>query len=282
MCFSHAQILENKRGEAFTNTPFFNTVFIQKNRIKSLKGFYVIKKRNELLKITDFEHVYNFDSLGLLSSTYETNENDGTKKINWNKYSYDSLGRIINHAVTEKEGLKGIEYTYDSLGRIIKETHYRIFDTTNTQTRKLFMNHESWKYSTTDSTKRTKCNSYDLPYLIETVTYDKDGYLLKKEELLKMTSKRYVYQYSYDDHGLLSSIKKMQVGVEIPLERVKFRYDSTGNIVEKHLYKNGKFITDYQFIYNSKTQLLATIITKNVATGHLSIIRFKDYEYYPN
>jgi len=275
------QILENKNGQAFSNQPFFNSSFIKNNKIKSLKGYYVLKSRNKMMLDTKFEHVYNFNKLGYLESTYETRPGDGTPGINWNKYEYDSLGHLVRHEMTEKNGFKGIEYHYDTLGRITQEIHYRTFDTTNIDAQNILINEESWRYSSSkNGIKRTKYNSYDRPYLDEFKEYNDLGYLVRREELIKMTSKRYTYAYSYDDHGLLGSIEKIQVGIETPLEVLNFRYDEVGNLIEKHLYKNGVFITDFQIIYNSKTKLLSTIITKNVATGHLIILRFKDYDFF--
>ena len=37
---------------------------------------------------------------------------------------------------------------------------------------------------------------------------------------------------------------------------------------------------DIQILYNSKSKLLASVITRQVSTGFMMIIRFKDYEFY--
>ena len=95
-----------------------------------------------------------------------------------------------------------------------------------------------------------------------------------------MTSQVYTYDYAYNEKGKLASIKKTSNTQEGVLEEFKFKYDELGNLVEKHIYRNGVFTTDIQFIYNSKTKLLATVMTKQVSTGFLMILRFKDYSFY--
>ena len=42
--FVHGQMILNQNGEAFTGDPFFNADFIQRNKIKTIKGQYSFKK----------------------------------------------------------------------------------------------------------------------------------------------------------------------------------------------------------------------------------------------
>ena len=61
---------------------------------------------------------------------------------------------------------------------------------------------------------------------------------------------------------------------------MKFKYDDLGNLVEKHIYKNGVFTMDIQIIYNSKSKLLSAVLTRQVSTGFILILRFQDYEFF--
>ena len=63
-------------------------------------------------------------------------------------------------------------------------------------------------------------------------------------------------------------------------QEIRFRYDDFGNLIEKHIYKNDKFITDIQVIYNLKTGLISSILTRDVATNFISILRFEAIKYY--
>ena len=105
-------------------------------------------------------------------------------------------------------------------------------------------------------------------------------YLVEKVERIRMTSTTYTNTFSYDERGKLASIQKTSNRKDGIIEELKFRYDELGNLIEKHVYKDGVFTTDIQIIYNSKSKLLATVITKQVSTGFMMILRFQDYEFY--
>ena len=75
-------------------------------------------------------------------------------------------------------------------------------------------------------------------------------------------------------------IRKKSNQKEGYLEELLFKYDELGNLIEKQIYKNGVFTTDIQILYNSKSKLLASVITRQVSTGFMMIIRFKDYQFY--
>ena len=56
-----AQVLDNRNGSAFTDKPFFNEDFIRQNKLKQLSGYYVLKKKGEMMKKTKYKYVYDFD-----------------------------------------------------------------------------------------------------------------------------------------------------------------------------------------------------------------------------
>ncbi|MDG1147365.1 MAG: hypothetical protein P8N52_03565 [Crocinitomicaceae bacterium] len=279
--FSVAQVLDNRTGEAFTDRPFFNEDFIKENKLKSLKGSFVYQKKGQLMKPTKFKYVYQFDQQGHLSSTFETRSDDGLKDTTWNTYSYNDTGELILHRKTDQDGYNTVAYTYDDKGRVIEENYMREIDSNNQIIRTLNFNKESIKY--VDSELQTKCtryNNYDLPYLDVFVNYNEFSYLVERVEKFKMASIIYRYAYEYNEHGQLSAIRKSSNQQDEYLEELLFRYDDLGNLIEKHVYKKGVFITDIQIIYNSKSKLLATVITRQVSTGFMMILRFKEYEFY--
>ncbi len=282
-CAGMAQVLDNSNGEAFTDHPFFNEEFIRENHLKRLKGYYVYKKQGDIMRDTKYEYVYNFDEDGHLVSTYETRPDDGSLDTSWNIYEYTNKGLLGVHRKTEQEGFTSTHYTYDSLGRVVAEEFTRDYtDSTGFGiARSLGFNKERMTYADYDKqTKRTRYNSDDLPYLDEYWNYNDLGYLVERIERIKMTSTIYTYTYEYNEKGKLSAIRKSSNQQEGYLEEMLFRYDELGNLIEKHLYRNGVFTTDIQIIYNSKSKLLATVITRQVSTGFMIILRFKDYEFY--
>lgn len=278
---AYAQVLDNREGEAFTDKPFFNESFIKENKLKNLVGSYVYKKTGETMKTTSFKYVYNFDREGHLSSTYETNTSDGTKDTVWNIYEYNDEHLLITHRKTDLDGFTTVHYTYDDQGRVITEEYKRDIDSLGKIVRSLSFNKERIEYSNYgDQTKLTRFNNYGLPYLDEFVRYDSIGYLVEKTERIRMTSTTYTNTFSYNEQGKLASIQKTSNRKDGIIEEFKFRYDELGNLIEKHVFKDGVFTTDIQIIYNSKSKLLATVITKQVSTGFMMILRFQDYDFY--
>ena len=278
---ANAQVLDNRMGEAFTDKPFFNEDFVKQNRLKRLNGSYTYKNQGAAMRETEFKHVFEFDRNGRLISTYETRTDDGTKDTSWNIYEYDEYGFLDLHRKTDEDGFTTIRYTNDSIGRVIKEEFVREIDSNGRIVQTLAFNEERIEHVVYDNqTKSTRYNNYNLPYLDEYINYNDLGYLINREEHIKMTSSVYTYTHEYNDKGKLASIKKTSNRKEGILEEITFKYDQLGNLLEKRIYRNGEFTTDIQIIYNSKSKLLSAVLTKQVSTGFMTIIRFKDYEFY--
>ncbi len=278
---AYAQVLDNRMGEAFTDKPFFNEDFVKRNRLKRLNGTYTYKNQGGAMRETKFKHVFEFDREGRLISTYETRTDDGTKDTAWNIYEYDEFGFLEVHRKTDQDGFTAVRYTNDSIGRVIKEEYVREIDSNGRIVQTLSFNEERIEYTEYDKqTKCTRYNNYNLPYLDEFFNYNELGYLINREERIKMTSSVYTYTHEYNDKGKLAAIKKTSNRADGILEEMTFKYDQLGNLLEKRVYRNGEFTTDIQIIYNSKTKLLSAVLTKQVSTGFMTIIRFKNYEFY--
>ncbi|MFK7786432.1 MAG: hypothetical protein AB8B56_15030 [Crocinitomicaceae bacterium] len=278
---AHAQVLDNRMGEAFTDKPFFDEDFVKRNRLKQLNGTYTYKNQGGPMRETKFKHVFEFDRDGRLILTYETRTDDGTKDTSWNIYEYDEYGFLNLHRKTDEDGFTAVRYTNDSVGRVIKEEYLREIDSNGRTVRTLAFNEERFVYAEFDNqTKCTHYNNYDLPYLDEVYNYNDLGYLVSREERIKMTSSVYTYTHEYNDKGKLAAIKKTSNRKSGILEEMTFKYDELGNLIEKRIYRDGEFTTDIQIIYNSKTKLLSAVLTKQVSTGFMTIIRFRDYEFY--
>ena len=90
----------------------------------------------------------------------------------------------------------------------------------------------------------------------------------------------YKKNYSYNEKGLLINIKTFYDKHPKPVEELKFKYDSFGNIIERHEFKQEVFVKDFQIIFDTKTGLLHSIIDRNPVNNFMSIIRFTHYEFY--
>lgn len=279
---SWGQVLDNRDGKAFTDEPFFNVDFIKTNKLKRLTGAFTFKKKGDVLRETIYKQVYDFNRDGQLVSTYETRKDDGSEDTSWVFFVYDDLGNMTTHRKTDQDGFQTVHYQYDSLGRVIHEEHTREIDTTNHEiVRSISFNKERISYANYDrQTKRTRYNNYDLPYLDEFFNYNELGYLIQRIERIKMTSAVYTFDYEYNREGKLAAIRKSSNRKEGYSEELLFKYDDLGNLIEKHIYRDGVFTTDIQIIYNSKSKLLSSVLTRQVSTGFITILRFRDYEFF--
>ncbi len=280
---ANSQLLDNKRGNAFTEKPFFNQDFIRLNKLKSLQGEYTYKKQGDIMRKTQYTYIYRFDKEGRLIFTFETRKDDHTVDTTWNFYDYYPNNLLKVHRKSNDGGFTSIHYTYDSLNRITSEEYHRdVLDSTGNVIKSIVFNRETMKYyATPRQQKKIVYNSYDLPYKEEFQYFDEDGYLVSKEELLKMTSGKIKYTYEYNEKGLLKAIRSASDHTGKFEEEYLFRYDDLGNLVEKHVYKNGEFTTDIQILYNDKTKLLSAVLTREVRTNFIMILRFMDYEFHP-
>lgn len=283
-CFcAGAQVLDNSEGNAFTDKPFFNKEFIRNNKIKSINGRFNYKKSGQAIYTTDFFYVYSFDDEGNLTSTFETRTDDGTADTTWNRYEYDQQGRIRFYKRGDKSGYTTIGYEYDEQGRVIAQEQWtESFDSLGNREKAILQNRETMRYEVYDrQEKKTVLNSYDLPYMTELSYYDENGYLMEREERLIMTSAISKVTYSYNERGLLAELSTLKKGSgDIPSEAWKFKYDEFGNLSQKHIYRNGEFITDIQILYNEKSRLMTAVLIRDVKTDFIMIIRFMDYTYY--
>lgn len=277
-----SQILDNKYGTAFTDQPFFNKTFIKQNKVKKIKGEYTFKKAGDIMRKTEFKNIFEFNELGQLVETFETRSDDGIKDTIQNMYEYSPKNQLTVFRKKDSGGYESIHYTRDSLGRILsEESHRDIIDVNGDVEKTFIINTESMKYDTFPlQLKKTVFNSYNLPYLEEISYFNKDGYLLEKEERLKMTSGTVKTMYEYNEKGYISAIRSDATLDGKFAEEWLFRYDDLGNLIEKHIYKNGVFTTDIQVIYNVDTKLLSSVLTRNVKTNFITILRFLNYEFY--
>ena len=274
-------MLDNSKGNAFTDKPFFNQEFIRENKIHFLNGQYTYKKPGEVMRITKYHYVYEFDTIGRLISTFETRKDDGTKDTIWNKYLYSKSDLIVEHKKGDGKGFTSTLYEYDDQNNIVKESYVREYIDSLGIRQQTILNSESMVYSKYDlQTKKTVFNSYGLPYVDEFFYYNELGYLIEHVQRLIMTSAVLTKKYEYNDKGFISTIKTFQMGTELPIEEIQYFYDVNSNLLEKHFYRNGVFTTEIEMIFNEKSKLLAYVLTHDIATKFIMILGFKDYVFY--
>jgi hypothetical protein len=274
-------MLDNRYGSAFTDKPFFNTDFIRSNKVHKLNGKFTYKKPGDMMRETQYKYVYEFDSMGRLSSSFETRKDDGTVDTTWNLYLYNQENLLIEHKRGDGKGFTSTGYEYDEKGNQTKESYIREYVDSLGNAQRTVLNSESMKYEYYDlQVKKTVYNNYDLPYKYELIKYNELGYLVEREERLIMTMSVTTIKYTYNDKGYIASISSFEGSNTIPTEENLYIYDDFGNLLEKHLYRNGVFTTEFEMIYNDKSKLLSYVLTRDVATNFIMILGLKDYEFF--
>jgi len=279
---TQAQVLDNSGGEAFTDKPFFNQTFIANNKIKTIKGQFNYKKSGKAMYQTNYYYAYNFNPKGELISTFETRRDDGSTDTTWNEYRYNSKGVLLEHKQGTYSGKTVTIYILNDKNEVAGEEYYtESIDAQTKEKKRLLINAEQFIHETNNLQRKiTVCNSYGLPYKIQTKFYDQDGYLIEREERFLRTSNFNRKAYTYNEQGWLATIVTHQKGSELPSEQENYRYDKFGNLIEKHYYKNQEFVTDTQIVYNERSKLMTAVIIRDVKTDFLMVIRFDKYEFF--
>jgi len=276
------QMLDNSKGETFGYKPYFNTSFIKINKIKQIKGYYSTKAKSTGIKPTDDIYVYEFNRKGELIKEYKTQHKDTIVS----QYTYDGNGNLILIRKSDKYGFHSFYYQYDSLNRIVAKEYRRDLnksgDRIHFQLDKSYrISGETYSYeNTTIGLKKYYYNSTGKVYQTEFFYEDADGYLLKQDSQLKTGSGRSKTVYRYGDKGLLSEKLIETYLTKKTTTKITFEYDENQNILAQHYYRNGEYITEFQIIYDSKTMLLSVILTRDVKTHFITILKLTDYSFF--
>ncbi|MEY3198621.1 MAG: hypothetical protein RJA13_579, partial [Bacteroidota bacterium] len=172
-------------------------------------------------------------------------------------------------------------YTFDSKNRITKEENYREYRDSLGVMQKILLNSETMVYEDFENqTKKTTFNSYGLPYLQEFSYYNEFGYLMERRERLMVTSEVTSQKYEYNSNGWIAVLRTFKQNTEKPVEEIVFTYDENGNLIEKHIYQEGIFTTEIEVLYNDKSKLITYVLTRDVATNFIQILRFNTLTFF--
>lgn len=282
-----SQLLNNQLGEAFTDRPFFNEDLVEANGIKTIYGNFSNYKLGDEMRETKLYRAYHFDMNGRLSKQYESRKSAKGTDTLVSLYEYDRDGNLVALRQRDQYGFYAYIYEYDSAGRVIREEYRRNLtrdrqSATNFELGKEFVvTYETASYQNFDGQeKKTVYNSYGVPYKDIMSYYNEQGQITQKEERLRRTSRGTRTEYSYNEKGLLDSLKTVS-DISARQERLYvFEYNEFNNLVVKDYYKNGVHTTRHRVLYNDKTMTLETILIKNIATDFVRILKLQDYVFY--
>lgn len=282
-----SQMLDNSKGNAFTDIPFFSQEFIKNNKLKTLKGTYTFKKMGDILRNSEYIVDFEFNENGQLIKGYETKKYENSIDTLVTFYGYNKAGQLEYKRDKDHRGFFSVHYQYDEKGRITREEFRRDIDSLNSSIAPVFerstiINFETMTYQDfPNQSKKTISNNYGFPYLDEISYFHPElGYLISKEERLKMTSETKKTNFSYTEKGWIAKIETISSANANANEEVIFKYDEAGNVTAKEIYKNGEFLIDIQIIYNSKTGLISYLLSRDVKSNFITILKFNQFDYF--
>jgi len=120
-------MLDNSKGQTFSNTPFFNADFIKKNKIERITGYYSTKAESATIKKTNNIYVYQFNQKGELITEFKTKNKDTLVS----QYHYDDNGNLSEIRKSDKYGFHSYHYTYDSIHRMLSQEYRRDINKTS-------------------------------------------------------------------------------------------------------------------------------------------------------
>lgn len=280
---AHGQILDNTSGELFSEDPKFNAQFIKNNKVKTIKGYYSTKADYDRIRPTNNVYVYEFNELGLLSKDYKTNSRDTIVR----QYAYNGSNQLIILRQSDQFGFHSYHYAYDTLNRLVSKQYRRDVNKQGSKIdfqldQSFIVSEEKFTYEKTNNhLKMNYFNSLGKLYRYAFFYTDKNGYLFKEESQAINGNSRASTTYTYNTNGYLKEKVSEKILGDKVTSRIVFEYDAQNNVMAQHFYRNGVYKTDFQIVYKSSNMLLSALLSRDIETNVITILKFADYTFYP-
>lgn len=278
-----SQMLGNTGGQVFGDKPAFVTDFVRNHKIKNINGTYTTKAELDYIRPSSDVITYKFNRAGELSQEYKVQSGDTIMTV----FVYDEHGNVITMRRSDRWSFISYHYEYDSRNRITRSELRR--DDNKGQDRLTFepdkskiVSSETFGYVELEkgNYKKMYYNENGSTYREEFFYFDEAGRLIRQEGVLKTGTGRSDITYTYDKEGRLIEKYSETEMMGIFTEKQVYEYDQWGNILAQRYYKDGKYTTEFQLLYNEDTQELKAIITRDHATNFMTILSLKDYTYF--
>jgi len=286
VCFG--QQIDNRACGAFSDKPFFNVMFMKNNGVKSMNGTISFKKELDIIRKQNLVEVFEFDSAGRQTSSINTFKSvTGIVDTSVVYFEYlDDTDLLTLKRKSDTYGFFSDNYVYDTLGRVIEKTYCRDDnagkDKFNFELKKQYVIvSEEYKYQQPSDliVKRLHYNNYKRSFKEEYIKKDFNGYLKEISTKTVIGNRRSKTLFEYDFKGQVSK-KIEQLNLDKSNKTTnEYIYDEQGNLIEHNFYKNGVHKTHRKILYNGKTMLMESQLTKNMASKTITITKYT-YEFY--
>ncbi|MFT7156015.1 MAG: hypothetical protein ACI8Q1_001019 [Parvicella sp.] len=283
---SFGQLIDNSDCKAFTDVPFFDTMFVRQNGVKSIKGHVSTKKDLKVIKSSNQMTSYNFDRSGRLETQLGTFNTSGIKDSNYLSYEYDERNNLILQRTSDSYGFFSYKYTYDDSNRVTSKTYCREessgTDRFHFELGKQFtIVKESYKYIDSDSiVNKSVYNNHDRIYQKYTYHYSDLDLLTAIKSQYIISKKQTETTFKYNDLSQvvhMKFVKNLKNPDEVQV--TKFQYDELGNLTYIDEYKGINHVTHKEVLYDRSNYLLKALLVQDVATNHITIIKFTTVFY---
>ncbi len=276
-------MLDNIEGKTFGEVPYFNEAFVKRNKIKTIKGYYSTKATLDIIRKSKDVYFYEFNEKGQLIKDYRTQYSDTLISM----YGYNEAGQLSVLRKSDNDGFHSYHYTYDERGRILEQEYRRDFnkvgDAANFQLDKSFsISIEKFEYVEMEGLnyKKIYYNNAGRIYQEEFFYYEENGYLIRQEARMKMGSSFTNTTFVYDDLGRVKEKIIEKRVMNLYTSKWVYEYDDHSNVLAQHYYKRDVYMSENQIVYSQDNLLIEAIISRDVETNLVTILKLSDYIFF--
>lgn len=280
-----AQMINNESGQIFTETPFFNEKYIRSVKLKSITGTISSKKELGAIKSSGKKEAYIFNEKGNLTIHYLSSKTKNKPDTTFTFYEYNLKNENTIFRVSDSYGFYSYSKKYNDLGKLINKTYSREKNASKSKMNfkleeKYVIFQESYLYENKDSIiEVTTLNSNGRPYQRQIYYYDSFNYLFKIHTRLLISNSTKYEKYTYNDRGFLKSIQYFNNENETPIKELRYDYDEWGNVTFMDEYKDNVRVIHKELLYDPSTLILKTILSQDLVSNLITIIKYKP-EFY--
>jgi hypothetical protein len=279
-----AQMIDNRLGNAFKQEMYFSQQFIWMNKVKAVTGIVSVKRPNRPIDTKPDMVVYRFNQVGLLERIDKVSSIADLVDSLTIIYKRNDLGEVELKSESGTKGFFMTKFNYDSNGRIVRLDYSKA---TNVSTEKnkleagevVTINSETytWHDGGNGSWRRSNYNNYGLQYSNMTIKRNELGYITEEVEELIMSGRTTTRNYSYNEHGWVSSIETTN-NLNPVKKKERFLYDALGNLLKLEYLEDDVMVREIEVLY-TPTMLVEAILDHDLKSHDIVITKMR-YEYY--
>jgi hypothetical protein len=279
----HAQLIDNRIGNAFNEEMFFSQQFLWMNKIRTITGVVSLKRPGKPIEQKPDITVFRFNEVGLMTRMDRVTSVKNLIDSLTIKFKRNDLGSIELREETGTRGYYSTGFVYDDQGRLIR-VEYGTAENISTVKNKLepgrtiAINSESviWNEQENGVVRKSVYNNYGLHYSNWTITKNPKGFVESEVEELIMSGRTKSKTYTYNEHGWISRIESSD-NMSSSKKAQSFIYDALGNVQKVEYFDGNKMTREIEVIYSS-TMLVEAFLDHTIESGDILITKFS-YEY---